>query len=76
MKIIKIENCFDCPHYTVRHPESYGPESHCRIGDNFQEPPDKIPDWCPLEDESYENTLCPECLGFNGHKISCSAYAK
>lgn len=66
MKIIKIKHCKDCPHYTVRHPESYGTESHCRIGQNFQEPPNEIPAWCSLENASYTVTItkCIECANW------------
>jgi hypothetical protein len=50
MKIIKIENCLDCPFY--QHAEAYGVCNNLvrtidGVIENFE-----IPEWCPLENNN------------------------
>ena len=62
MKNIKIENCHDCPYFTIRWDEYNDVYIHCcryygcchdrRIAPKYKY---IIPKWCPLEDYKEED---------------------
>jgi hypothetical protein len=57
MKVIKIEECIDCPYGDMTHSYEYGNQIFCKFNNNnkvvgllepFVDLP--IPEWCYLED--------------------------
>jgi hypothetical protein len=57
VKIIKIEKCWKCPYCELRFlKESYRIANFCTADEDNQrevvDPYGKIPDWCPLQEES------------------------